>query len=145
MGKKAPLPTFYHCCRLRGCYWFILNTMCNHEETTHVVCFFFFFYLLHFQLWHFSLVFIYHFWSFLIIVTKYQTKSGLKIFKWQDKRTKRHCQNILPCPVEGRLRLKKWKEAFLSRRWYHADFYILHKLQKQLFTCILQSSCSENF
>ena len=79
--------------------------------------------------------------SFLIIFTKYCTKSGLKIPKWQDEKTK----NIFALLVEGSLLGKKLKEVSWSIRWCHAVFYILHKLQKLMFTSVLQSSRSENF
>ena len=86
-------------------------------------------------------------WSFLIIFPKYCTKSGLKIKKWQDEKTKkkRYQENIFALLVEGRLLGKKLKEVSWSIRWCHAVFYILHKLQKLIFTIVLQSSRSENF
>ena len=50
---------------------------------------------------------------FQIIFTEYSTKSGLKIKKWQDKKTKKHCQeNISHSLAEGKLR-GKMKRSFL--------------------------------
>ena len=50
-------------------------------------------------------------WLFLITFTKYPTRFGLKIWKWQDKKTKKRCQDNIPHSLaKGKLQGKNEKK-----------------------------------